>query len=122
MLKNLLRCSPFVLAASALSFSLGQLNGGMEQYFKMIEGKSGFHSIRNIDFIYLINLDHRTEKLQTTLDQLTPYGIYPFRFSAVNGWKLSFEAINDLGVHYRPGMQKTICTVFRHQDGEEYNS
>ncbi len=124
MLKNLLSCSPFVLAAlvTLFSFSSEELNAQIEKYFKKIEDKSGIHSMRNVDFIYLINLDHRTEKLQTTLDQLTPYGITPFRFSAVNGWKLSFEAINDLGVHYRPGMQKTICTVFRHQDGNEYNS
>ncbi len=60
--------------------------------------------MRNIDFIYLINLDQRPEKLKMSLDQLTPYGISPFRFSAVYGWGVSLEVINDIGVTYREGM------------------
>lgn len=117
MLKNLSRYLPIVFAM--FSFSL---NANIENYFKKIENKSGIHSMRNIDFIYLINLDHRTEKLKMTLDQLTPYGITPLRFSAVNGWKLSFQAIDDLGVQYQQGMGRPIATVFRHKDGEEYIS
>jgi GR25 family glycosyltransferase involved in LPS biosynthesis len=56
--------------------------------------------VRNIDYIYVINLDQRPEKFQLCLEQLNPYGISPYRFSAVNGWELSLEAINDLGVRY----------------------
>ncbi len=69
--------------------------------------------MRNIDFIYMINLDERPEKFASCQDQLSPYGIYPYRFSAVNGWKLSLEAINDVGVEFLPGMQKGILgTVY----------
>jgi len=60
--------------------------------------------MRNIDFIYMINLDQRPEKFASCIAQLHPYGIYPYRFSAVNGWELSLEAINDVGVKYSPGM------------------
>ncbi len=61
--------------------------------------------MRNIDYIYIINLDQRPEKFEKCIAQLYPYGIYPYRFSAVNGWELSIETINDLGVKFEPGMQ-----------------
>jgi len=99
-----------------------ELNAQIEKYFKKIEDKSPGHSMTNVDYIYLINLDHRTEKLQQTLDQLNPYGINPYRFSAVNGWKLSSEAIDELGIKYQVGMQSPIASVFRQEDGEEYMS
>ncbi len=76
-----------------------------------------------IDFIYMINLDKRPEKYEKTMRALEPYGIYPYRFSAVNGWELSFEAIDNLGVKYRPGTPHgPICSVFRHVDGNEIMS
>lgn len=61
--------------------------------------------MRNIDFIYTINLDKRPEKFESCTKQLHPYGIYPYRFSAVNGWELSLEAFNQLGVVYTPSMK-----------------
>lgn len=73
-------------------------------HLKDIEQKSDGHSMRNIDFIYMINLDDRPEKFKMSLDQLKPYGISPFRFSAIYGWKLSLEEINDIGVKYHKGM------------------
>ena len=56
------------------------------------------------------------------MDALSPYGINPYRFSAVNGWELTFDAIDDLGIKYRPGMLNSIASVFRHEDGKEYMS
>ena len=88
-----------------------------------IDAKSGVHSIENIDFIYVINLDERPEKYENTKRVLEPYGIYPYRFSAVNGWKLSDEAIDELGVQYQPGTPYgPIASVYRHVDGKEYMS
>lgn len=86
----------------------------LEFHLKKAEGKSIGHSIRNIDFIYMINLDRRPEKWKTSLDQLTPYGIYPYRFSAVNGWELTFETINEVGLLFAPGMEGDFwATTYR---------
>lgn len=83
---------------------LSSLYGDLEDHLKRIEDKTPGHSMRNIDFIYIINLDARPEKFASCLNQLHPYGIDPFRFSAVNGWELSFEAMKDLGVKFSPEM------------------
>jgi len=81
------------------------LCGDLEQHLKQVPDKSGVHSMRNIDFIYMINLDQRPEKWKKSIDQLRPYGIEPCRFSAVNGWELSLEDINDVGLKFSPGME-----------------
>src|SRR5688572_1576179 len=60
--------------------------------------------MRNIDFIYMINLDQRPEKFQKSLKQLALWGIEPYRFSAVNGWELPIAIVNDVGVNYQPWM------------------
>ena len=76
--------------------------GDIENYFKKPHQKTGNHQIRNIDFIYMLNLDERPEKFSITKERFIPYGIEPYRFSAVNGWKLSLETINELGIQYGP--------------------
>lgn len=87
-----------------LAFS--QLNGeGIERYFKSCPDKSGNHQMPNIDFIYMINLDQRPEKYESCVRQLNPYGIYPYRFSAVNGKELPVDVINAVGVPYMPWME-----------------
>lgn len=98
-------------------------SSSIEKHFRRAENKSGFHGMENIDFIYMINLDQRPEKYERTMNALKPYGIFPYRFSAVNGWNLSFEAIDELGVMVEPGMSHgPICSVFRHVNGEEIAS
>jgi GR25 family glycosyltransferase involved in LPS biosynthesis len=82
-----------------------QLDAAALDHLKKIEVGSGDHSVGVIDCVYLINLDQRPEKLATTLRQLEPYGIKPCRVSAVNGWDLSLEEINDIGVRFIPGMK-----------------
>lgn len=84
------------------------LSAGVENYFQKITNKSGNHRMRNIDFIYMINLDERPEKFAASQKQLAPYGVQPYRFSAVNGWKLTIDALNDLGVKYEAGMPKDL--------------
>ena len=94
-------------------FSLSLLHAGfitakLEDHFKQAINKTDLHKMENIDFIYMINLDARPEKFQYCLSQLLPYGIHPYRFSAVNGWELSLEEINDVALSYEPGMKGTM--------------
>jgi GR25 family glycosyltransferase involved in LPS biosynthesis len=95
----------------------------IQTYFQKAENKTCTSPMKEIDFIYTINLDQRPEKFEQTKKALAPYGIVPYRFSAVNGWKLSFEALDDLGVRYQPGTPfGPLCSVYRHVDGQEYMS
>lgn len=75
-------------------------------YLKPALNKEGDHTIRNVDFIYMINLDKRPEKFEHSAGQLRAFGIEPYRFSAVNGWELSFDTLNNLGVKYQNGMKQ----------------
>ena len=86
--------------------------GRLEDHLKKIQGKSDIHKMRNIDFIYMINLDERPEKFAQSAEQLMRYDIIPYRFSAVNGWKLSVESINDVGLKYQPGMTPLFATTY----------
>ncbi len=99
------------------------LDAGIETYFKKAENKSDMHKMAGIDFIYMINLDPRPEKYERTMNALRPYGINPYRFSAVNGWHLPFEAIDEVGIVFQPGMTPgPLCSVYRHVNGKEYQS
>jgi GR25 family glycosyltransferase involved in LPS biosynthesis len=80
------------------------LHADISKYFKKAENKGAGHTMRNIDCIYLINLDKRPERLQRCLEQLHPYGIFPYRFSAVNGYKFSLSEINDMGTRLSRSM------------------
>lgn len=98
------------------------LYAGFENHLKRAENKSENHSIRNIDFIYMINLDQRPEKFYTSFQQLILYGINPYRFSAVNGWELTLNDINDVGVPFSRGMAEGfLATRYRlKEEGEQY--
>lgn len=89
------------------TLSVAFVSGSVQDYFKIPEKKEGNHSMRNIDFIYTLNLDQRPEKFAKCTEQLNPYGIYPFRFSAVNGWELSLETINNVGLVYETSMDNS---------------
>lgn len=80
------------------------LCAGIEDYFKPAPNKGDYHDMKNIDFIYVLNLDQRPEKFARCAQQLAIWGIYPYRFSAVNGWELPLDVINEVGVNYQPGM------------------
>lgn len=98
----------FLLAVNAC------LLGEVENYYKKINDKSiSSHStIKNIDFIYMINLDQRPEKYSQTIDELAPFSITPYRFSAVNGWELSMEDINEVGIKYEPWMKRDLMGTY----------
>lgn len=105
-----------------LIFLISSLYGGVEDHFKKALEKGTSHSIRNIDFIYMINLDQRPEKFERSFQQLILYGIDPYRFSAVNGWLLTLDDINDVGVKFSPGMTGGfMATRYRLKEpGEQY--
>lgn len=84
----------------------------IDEYFRKIENKPTFDQMRNIDFVYMINLDERPEKYQSCEVQLALYGITPFRFSAINGWQLSLDVINDVGVKYHTGLASSLGSYF----------
>src|SRR3989338_8400347 len=91
-------------------FSTWSLHAGLQTDCRPVEGKTTdcFNQVQNIDFIYLINLDQRPEKWAHCLNELAPYHIQPYRFSAVNGWELSLEVLNQLGVKYSPQFCKNL--------------
>ena len=70
------------------------MHGEISAFFKKPGGKTDASRMHNVDFIYAINLDQRPEKFAHCVRELESYGIYPYRFSAVNGWELSLEIIN----------------------------
>lgn len=78
-----------------LTFSL--LNASWEGFLRKCENKEGQHSIPEIDFIYMINLEERPEKWQESCKQLNSYSIFPYHFKAINGWYLSPETLEGLG-------------------------
>lgn len=98
----------FLLLCSLFLF--GNLSASIEECLKPVGEKplEFFNQLRNIDFIYTINLDKRPEKYAHCVNELAPYGLVPFRFSAVNGWELTLEQLNDLGVKYEPGMAENL--------------
>jgi len=96
----------FLIFSLFFSCSLDARN--IEDYLKKVGEKTGNHGLRNVDCAYIINLDKRAEKLKSCTDQLTPYGIFPVRFSAVNGWELSLKTLNDVGVKIEPWMARNL--------------
>ena len=88
----------------ALLFCSFCIHAELMNHLKAAPNKSADHSMPGIDFIYMINLDQRPEKFDFSKRQLALYGIEPYRFSAVNGWELTLEQINDIGLKYSPLM------------------
>jgi GR25 family glycosyltransferase involved in LPS biosynthesis len=78
--------------------------GDVESHLFPAVNKTEDAKMKNVDYIYMINLDERPEKFEETVETLAPYGIKPYRFSAVNGWNLSLDVVNDLGVRYEDWM------------------
>ena len=85
-----------------------QLVAGVFDHIHPIGRKGNQHSIENVDCIYLINLDERPEKWAHCENELNPHNIYPYRFSAVNGWKLSNATLKDVGLKFKSGMKSNV--------------
>jgi GR25 family glycosyltransferase involved in LPS biosynthesis len=98
----------FLLCAKTLP-----IQADVQNYLKKAEGKQLYHNMRNIDFIYMINLDRRPEKFAMSKAALDPYMIYPYRFSAINGWELPLTTIDDIGAKLESGMKRTrLGTIY----------
>ncbi len=111
------------ITTAVFCLSLAYAEAGIEKYFKPALNKTEVSSIAGVDYIYMINLDPRPERYERTMKALQPYGIKPYRFSAVNGWKLPFEAIDELGIVYESSMPPgPIASVYRHVEDKEYMS
>ena len=102
-----------------LKQTAGQCNEKLQRHFKSIIGKShAHHQMRNIDFIYMINLDYRPERFALAKKFLGEYGIEPYRFSAVNAKELTLEAISDVGLQFKSGMAPMLATTFVFDHGK----
>jgi GR25 family glycosyltransferase involved in LPS biosynthesis len=95
---------------------LSQIDAKLEDHYKKVEGKSEINKIRNVDFIYLINLDARPEKWEKSKSQFASYNIHPCRFSAVNGWELKVEDLQDIGLKYTSDMKSSMATTYTRKD------
>lgn len=84
----------------------------VDSFLKSPGVKTEGHAIEGIDFIYMINLDQRPEKYQRSLEELRSFGIVPYRFSAVNGWEISLQNLDKLGVKYKERMNKGLMGTF----------
>lgn len=96
----------------------------VETGLKQVDFKPYHHSFDKIDFIYMINLDERPEKFAHSSLELAGYNIVPYRFSAVNGWKLSNDVLQEVGVKYFTGMSQGQyrATSYVDVEGREYVS
>jgi GR25 family glycosyltransferase involved in LPS biosynthesis len=108
-----------IIVCVLVFFSGSFLSAALVDWLKKAEGKSTVHGMKNIDFIYMINLDKRPEKYFQASMELQRYGIFPYRFSAVNGWELPLQAINDVGCKYFPGMKQLFATAYPIEFGGE---
>lgn len=77
---------------------------GIENQYRKLENKLGSSGMRNIDYIYLINLDDRPEKWENSIKQLIAYGIFPERFPGIYGWTLPPAVLNDMALKFQHGM------------------
>ncbi len=111
-----------VKACIALLLFSSASHAALQDHLKTAEAKGEDHRIRNVDFIYMINLDARPQKYTLSKMHLDGYGINPYRFSAVNGWELSMDAIEEVGVKYRPGMTPLLATTYVEVDGRKIQS
>lgn len=81
-------------------------SAGLEEHYKKCEHKVDPPQMKGVDYIYLINLDKRPERLEACLKQLLPYGISPYRFSAVVGKEIPPRVLNEIGLIYCEGMDE----------------
>jgi GR25 family glycosyltransferase involved in LPS biosynthesis len=97
---------------------------GIERFFKRTVNKGNLSHMEEVDFIYMINLDERPEKFTLASGNLNLYGIYPYRFSAVNGWKLPLDTIRQVGVPftYKMTEEQLMGSVHKEVDGKQYIS
>ncbi len=78
--------------------------GSIADHFRSFTAKQQPVQIPGIDFIYLINLDRRPDRLTRSLAQFQQYGLIFHRFPAIYGWDFSQETFNDIGLQFKKPM------------------
>jgi hypothetical protein len=87
-----------------LIFLISYGYAGIENQYRKLQNKIGCSSIRNVDYVYLINLDRRPEKWDQSIRELLPWGIMPERFPGIYGWSLTPAELADIGMKFQHGM------------------
>ncbi len=80
----------------ALIFLSHPLESAWQENLRPCEENKSCTSIAGVDFIYMINLKTRTDKLALSLRRLKNYGIIPYRFDAIDGWSLPSSLVSNL--------------------------
>ncbi|MBS0625112.1 MAG: glycosyltransferase family 25 protein [Verrucomicrobia bacterium] len=77
------------------------------KHFKKIDDKYEEEKflVRNVDLIYLINLDRRPDRWKRCLEQFLPHKIRPHRVAGIIGWDLTQEVFDDIAMRPKPPMQ-----------------
>lgn len=68
----------------------------INEFFVDVEHDCFSSGLDFVDCVYVINLEKRSEKWNTTKNALLHYSIYPNRLNAVNGWELNQPQITRL--------------------------
>ena len=93
---------------------------GVMDHCRTLKHKLGSSGMRQIDYIYLINLDQRPERWVKCLNQLIPYDICPERFPGIYGWSISPVELNGMALTFQPGMwtgPESVMHFPLHEDG-----
>lgn len=107
------KCSSFIPDSHFSCFPSLPLTN-LKDFLKPALNKENKRQMDQIDFIYMINLDKRPEKFVEACAQLRPYGIKPYRFSAVNGWDLPHSVFDQVGVRLLQNpLEKWLATTFK---------
>lgn len=93
-----------MLRCLLLFFVTSSVYANIEHHFKKFEKSPHLTSIRNVDLVYLINLDQRSERRAACLEKLAEFGIAPQRFSAIYGWHIPVWVYDEIGLSFQPGM------------------
>ena len=108
----------FKLYLTLYLLSILNLSAEIPDHFKSCPDKANYHNLKNIDFIYVINLDRRPDRFEDFSKRVNPYGIYPYRFSAVDGAEMTIETINDVGLKFLPWMKQGLMGTYYYKDDD----
>ena len=85
----------------------------IKNYLKRVSEGCRHSQIKDVDAIYLINLDQRPIRFQKCLDKLGRFGIKPLRVPAIYGWGLEKEEFQEIGLIFKPGMDSGHSKKYR---------
>lgn len=100
-----MRASLFSFSFLFLSY-LSQASSDLTPFLQKFHREEDPQKIKNIDGIYIINIDGKERRFDQCLEQLSPYKISATRFPAVNGWSLPPQTIREVGLVFQEGMQE----------------